>query len=132
MLKHVGALVSIHISQHTVGTWSGRPYRPPRRNWSFEVRFENPQNMPPAAHGGGQYHPHGFPASVLGVNSLYTLRWPPAAVVDAGPAKCPAATPYPAFPLTYIFSGDRNQVFVVIPDTAWKGPNCEITIDQKC
>lgn len=49
MLKHVEALVSIHISQHTVGTWSGRPYRPPRRNWSFEVRFENPQNMPPAA-----------------------------------------------------------------------------------
>ncbi|MCH8145575.1 MAG: hypothetical protein IIA55_12730 [Gemmatimonadetes bacterium] len=46
-LKYVGALVSIHISQHAVGTWSGRPYRPPRRDWSFDVRFENPQNLPP-------------------------------------------------------------------------------------
>ena len=33
--------------------------------------------------------------------------------------------------LTY-FSGDRDQVFVVIPDTAKKGPNHEITIDEKC
>ncbi len=46
-LKYVGALVSIHISQHAVGTWSDRPYSPPRRDWSFEVRFEDPQNLPP-------------------------------------------------------------------------------------
>ena len=46
-LKYVGALVSIHISQHAVGTWSGRPYSPPRRDWSFDVRFEDPQNLPP-------------------------------------------------------------------------------------
>jgi len=46
-LKYVGALVSIHVSQHAVGTWSGRPYSPPRRDWSFETRFENPQNLPP-------------------------------------------------------------------------------------
>lgn len=46
-LKYVGALVSIHISQHAIGTWSGRPYSPPRRDWSFDVRFQDPQNLPP-------------------------------------------------------------------------------------
>lgn len=46
-LTYTGALVSIHLSQYAVGTWSGRPYSPPRRDWSFDTRFEDPQNLPP-------------------------------------------------------------------------------------
>lgn len=68
----VGALVSIHISQHAVGTWSGRPYSPPRRDWSFDVRFEDQQNLPPGTPVAGN-HPPGIPAGTLGVNSLYTI-----------------------------------------------------------
>ncbi len=46
-LKYVGALVSIHESVIAVGTWSGRPYSPPRRDWSFDTRFGDPTNLPP-------------------------------------------------------------------------------------
>ncbi len=46
-LKFVGSLVSIHESLIAVGTWSGRPYSPPIRDWSFDSRFEDPQNLPP-------------------------------------------------------------------------------------
>ncbi len=46
-LKYVGALVSIHESEIAVGTWSGRPYCPPKREWSFDTRFEDPTNLPP-------------------------------------------------------------------------------------
>ena len=46
-LTYVGALVSIHESEIAVGTWSGRPYSPPKREWSFDTRFEDPTNLPP-------------------------------------------------------------------------------------
>ena len=46
-LKFVGSLVSIHESVVAVGTWSGRPYSPPVRDWSFDVRFSDPLNLPP-------------------------------------------------------------------------------------
>ncbi len=46
-LKFVGSLVSIHESVLAVGTWSGRPYSPPIRDWSFDTRFSLPQYLPP-------------------------------------------------------------------------------------
>ena len=46
-LKYVGALVSVHEAEIAVGTWSGRPYSPPKREWSFDTRFEDPMNLPP-------------------------------------------------------------------------------------
>lgn len=47
LLKYVGSLVSVHEAQIAVGTWSGRPYRAPVRDWSFDTRFEDPSNLPP-------------------------------------------------------------------------------------
>jgi hypothetical protein len=46
-LTFIGSLVSMHVSQYAVGAWSGRPYRPPNRDWSFDMRFEDPANLPP-------------------------------------------------------------------------------------
>ena len=46
-LKYVGSLVSVHEAEIAVGTWSGRPYKPPKRDWSFDTRFEDPANLPP-------------------------------------------------------------------------------------
>ncbi len=43
----MGSLVSIHESLIAVGTWSGRPYSPPIRDWSFDSRFKDPENLPP-------------------------------------------------------------------------------------
>ncbi len=42
-----GSLVSLHQSVYATGQWSGAYYKPPNRDWGFEVRFEDPQNLPP-------------------------------------------------------------------------------------
>jgi hypothetical protein len=46
-LTYRGSLVSLHESQIATGLWSGDYYEPPRRDWAFETRFENPENLPP-------------------------------------------------------------------------------------
>lgn len=42
-----GSLVSLHQSVFATGQWSGAYYGPPSRDWGFELRFEDPQNLPP-------------------------------------------------------------------------------------
>jgi hypothetical protein len=42
-----GSLVSLHRSVFATGPWNGTYYRPPQRDWGFELRFEDPQNLPP-------------------------------------------------------------------------------------
>ncbi len=42
-----GSLVSLHVSQTVDGTWNGSYYSPPNRDWMFDMRFEEPENLPP-------------------------------------------------------------------------------------
>ncbi len=42
-----GSLVSLHTSQIAIGTWNGSYYSPPKRDWQFDTRFEDPANLPP-------------------------------------------------------------------------------------
>ncbi len=42
-----GSLVSLHTSQKALGTWNGTYYSPPKRDWQFDTRFEDPANLPP-------------------------------------------------------------------------------------
>jgi hypothetical protein len=42
-----GSLVSLDISQRAIGTWNGTYYSPPKRDWQFDTRFEDPSNLPP-------------------------------------------------------------------------------------
>ena len=47
-VTYVGALVSVHESVNPTGTWNiGNYYWPPTRDWSFDVRFEEAENLPP-------------------------------------------------------------------------------------
>jgi len=46
-LTYRGSLVSLHTSTIAVGTWNGSYYSPPKRDWQFDTRFEDPQNLPP-------------------------------------------------------------------------------------
>ena len=44
----VSALVSVHESVKPTGTWNiGNSCWPPTRDWSFDVRFEEAENLPP-------------------------------------------------------------------------------------
>ena len=43
-----GSLVSLSTSIYATAPWSyGSYYRAPRRNWTFDTRFEDPNNLPP-------------------------------------------------------------------------------------
>jgi hypothetical protein len=42
-----GSLVSLHVAQRAIGTWNGEYYSPPKRDWQFDTRFEDPSNLPP-------------------------------------------------------------------------------------
>jgi hypothetical protein len=42
-----GSLVSLDVAQRAVGTWNGTYYSPPKRDWQFDTRFEDPSNLPP-------------------------------------------------------------------------------------
>jgi len=47
-LFYRGSLVSLHFSQQGSGLWNNGPYyRPPGRDWAFDLRFEDPANLPP-------------------------------------------------------------------------------------
>ena len=46
-LAYRGSLVSLSTSQIAVGTWNGRHYSPPVRDWQFDTRFSDPSNLPP-------------------------------------------------------------------------------------
>ena len=43
-----GSLVSLSFAQQATGLWGNGPYyRPPVRDWEFDMRFDQPENMPP-------------------------------------------------------------------------------------
>ncbi len=44
---YYGSLVSLSTSVFAVGQWGGAYYNPPVRDWHFEMRFENPEDLPP-------------------------------------------------------------------------------------
>ncbi|MCH7564550.1 MAG: hypothetical protein IH968_12085 [Gemmatimonadetes bacterium] len=53
-LVYRGSLVSLYYNQQGTGPWkfstwgnSGQYYWPPTRTWSFDMRFEDPANLPP-------------------------------------------------------------------------------------
>ena len=54
-VTYVGSLVSLYYNQQGTGAWvytnnttnTGQYYSPPTRNWSFDTRFEFPENLPP-------------------------------------------------------------------------------------
>ena len=48
ILMFRGSLVSLTYSQQSTGLWGNGPYyRPPVRDWEFDMRFDQPENMPP-------------------------------------------------------------------------------------
>jgi hypothetical protein len=44
---YYGSLVSLSTSVYAVGQWGGSYYSPPVRDWHFDMRFENPESLPP-------------------------------------------------------------------------------------
>ena len=42
-----GSLVSLSFAQQATGLWNGAYYSPPIRDWEFDMRFNDPANMPP-------------------------------------------------------------------------------------
>jgi hypothetical protein len=47
-LTYRGSLVSLYEPNHVNGNWgTGNVYNPPRRDWNYESRFNNPENLPP-------------------------------------------------------------------------------------
>ena len=46
-LTYRGSLVSLHFAQQATGLWGGGYYSPPSRDWEFDTRFEDPENLPP-------------------------------------------------------------------------------------
>lgn len=46
-LSYRGSLVSLYFPQQSTGNWGGHYYNPPSRDWAFDVRFRDPQNLPP-------------------------------------------------------------------------------------
>ena len=48
ILMFRGSLVSLSFAQQSTGLWGNGPYyRPPVRDWEFDTRFDQPENMPP-------------------------------------------------------------------------------------
>lgn len=46
-LMYRGSLVSLYFPQQSTGAWGGSYYNPPGRDWAFDLRFQDPQNLPP-------------------------------------------------------------------------------------
>lgn len=46
-LFYRGSLVSLYFPQQSTGAWGGHYYNPPNRDWAFDLRFQDPQNLPP-------------------------------------------------------------------------------------
>ena len=46
-LFYRGSLVSLYFPQQSTGAWGGSYYNPPARNWAFDLRFQDPANLPP-------------------------------------------------------------------------------------
>lgn len=46
-LTYRGSLVSLYFPQQSTGGWGGHYYNPPGRDWAFDLRFQDPQNLPP-------------------------------------------------------------------------------------
>jgi hypothetical protein len=44
---YYGSLVSLSTAAMAVGPWGGSYYTPPRRDWHFDMRFEDPEDLPP-------------------------------------------------------------------------------------
>lgn len=46
-LFYRGSLVSLYFPQQSTGAWGGHYYNPPGRDWAFDLRFNDPANLPP-------------------------------------------------------------------------------------
>jgi len=46
-LFYRGSLVSLYFPQQSTGAWGGSYYSPPGRDWAFDLRFQDPANLPP-------------------------------------------------------------------------------------
>ena len=46
-LTYRGSLVSLYFPQMSTGAWGGHYYNPPGRDWAFDLRFNDPANLPP-------------------------------------------------------------------------------------
>jgi type II secretory pathway pseudopilin PulG len=47
-LFYRGSLVSLYFAQQAAfGPWNGSPYGAPSRDWRFDLRFQDPANLPP-------------------------------------------------------------------------------------
>lgn len=49
LMTYRGSLISLHWSRIATGAWLyGAFYKPPDRDWQFDMRFRDPANLPPA------------------------------------------------------------------------------------
>lgn len=46
-LQYRGSFVSLDRPRHSTGAWGGHYYGPPRRDWGYDTRFNNAENLPP-------------------------------------------------------------------------------------
>ncbi len=46
-LTYRGSLVSLYFPQQSSGSWGGHYYNAPGRDWAFDLRFNDPANLPP-------------------------------------------------------------------------------------
>lgn len=46
-LTYLGSFVSLREPEHSTGGWSGAYYSPPGRDWGYDTRFNDAQNLPP-------------------------------------------------------------------------------------
>jgi Tfp pilus assembly protein PilX len=46
-LTWTGSAICLWNSVQATGTWNGNYYDPPTRNWSYDVSFDDPNNLPP-------------------------------------------------------------------------------------
>jgi hypothetical protein len=42
-----GSMVNLWNSRQAIGTWGGSYYSPPIRDWSYDIDFDDPANLPP-------------------------------------------------------------------------------------
>jgi hypothetical protein len=48
LFTYRGSFVSLNRARHVNGAWSGNYYRPPIRDWNYDVDFNNADKLPPA------------------------------------------------------------------------------------
>ena len=46
-MKYRGSFVSLERPRHVNGPWSAQSYKPPIRDWGYDVRFNDAANLPP-------------------------------------------------------------------------------------